>query len=134
MNILGIYEVHQRVTKSELEEASLDELKELLRIVNQKSSTIAAALTATRSRVASLGGQIDEDWVHRATMAKKATGRLSQAIQTEIGRKGREQKQKNRQNHDATFEQLVRKAMDNVLSPELKDKVLQEVKRLNMAG
>jgi hypothetical protein len=126
MNIIEKYQQKGRLYPPDLLNASIDDLLQVKLLVDGDSSNIEAQLVEARGNAFRDRNQYaDPEWYKNATIAKKAKGRLSQMIQLEIGRKRREAYAKKVQEDSELFKRKLLRAMDALLTPELKQKVIE---------
>lgn len=124
MNIRDAYRDSNRVSRKDLAEAIEDDLLELKVLVDDEIGHIAEQLTEAKAKAASTGDYSDADWYRRATSAKRIKGRLSQRIQNELARRKRARIESNAHQQREGKLHFLLEAMNQVLTPEQKEKVL----------
>jgi len=120
MTVLEEYIDTKRVKSANFKEASSDELLELKGKVDIDIAAIRMELETAKTNLETFGEHYDTDWFHRATIAKKIKGQLSQRIQAALGRKKSERKEKHREN----FAEKLLEAMDSLIEPEAKREIV----------
>lgn len=130
MNVLEEYAKNGRVKSACFKEASREELLELKQEVDMDIAVIGGELRKAKANAAAYREYSDPDWFHRATIAKKMKGQLSQKICAALGKKRDEKKKRNRQEDEQSFKKRLLKAMDIVLEPEVKEQVLEQARDL----
>lgn len=129
-SVLSMYKVGTKIFPEKLCELSPDDLMKFKEIVDADLAQISSQIDLAKSTAAASGHFADPGWFQRTTYARKKRGRLSQAIQFELGKKRRAFAEANRKKHAESFEGRLLLAMDIVLSAELKQKVLDQARAI----
>lgn len=131
-SVLSMYKTGTKIFPEKLGELSSDELLKLKEKVDADLAQISSQIDFAKSTAAASGEYADPGWFQRIMYARKKRGRLSQAIQFELGRKRRASAEANRKKHAESFEGRLLLAMDIVLPAELKQKVLDRARALEV--
>lgn len=137
MNICDEYRNKIKITNEMLIEATEEELIALLELVNEDTTSITIQIETAKAELKTSGVYADPEWYQKATAARKIKGQLSQRIQHEITRKKKARKEKNREQYqqdrvkyqEDKVGSLLR-AMDQVLTLEQKQQVLDVWRQL----
>ncbi len=133
-NLIKKYQRKQRINFADLRKATPEELGELQMLVNTDIAIIGSQLLEAKALVHTKKEYSDPEWFAKATRAKKFKGQLSQGIQMELGRRKKENQQKNNLEQQTSFANCLLKAMDDFLSPEVKSTIIEKAQKIEIIG
>ena len=134
--ILERYRANHPINQSHLILLNVDELLLLKEVVDTDLAQINSHLDAAKGRAAAGGQYADPAWFAKATHARRMKGRLSQSIQSQLGKKRRERQQaadREQEEERPSFHKRLIQAMKLVLTPEQREAVFEKARSLEKA-
>jgi hypothetical protein len=113
-----------KVTPEQLQVATYDELLDLKLKVDEDIGEIQIKITQAKAKAVK-GEFSNPDWFARINTAKHIKRALSQRLQREIGKRGKAEREQRNVKHESSYSERLHRAMDEVLDPQTKQKILQ---------
>ncbi|MBN1326244.1 hypothetical protein JW977_04700 [Candidatus Falkowbacteria bacterium] len=130
MSICDDYRNKMKINDEMISNAADEELTTLLENVNEDIAIITIQLDKAKVDLKVTGLRADPEWFQKASAAKKIKGQLSQRIQNELSRRKKVRREKNRQQSEKEGVRSLLRAINLVLTPEQKKKVLDMWRQL----
>lgn len=108
------------------------DLLTLKTFVNPDITYIKAQIDEAKGRAAATADYSDREWFRKATSALRIKGLLSQRIQSELGKRRQQRKNRNREENERRTVTLLMRAIGEVLSEEWRQKVLDRFHLLTL--
>jgi hypothetical protein len=137
-DILKRYRRKDRITADDLLQATREELLSLRILIQRSIDSIKLQMEDAEVARGKQGTMYNQDWFNRARIVRRRLGRLSQDVQHEIGRRNDQTEDTNRHQttdtnrHQTAYVNSFLKAMEVVLTPEQREKVIAMARDLRM--
>ena len=130
MSICQRYKNGSRISPAEITAANDDELLELKLLVDTNTDRIGHELDLAKAEANAGGEFADPLWFAKTKGAKRVMGRISQAIQIELGKRRKEKIRLANEDPDRIWMRCLGRAMEEVLSTDQRAKVLARAQEI----